>query len=127
MAFCNKLMRGVRKVMDQIDEPLGNIISEITKYTAMVKAATLFFPQDSKIVKYVNAGLDELTGVVNGVDSYEDSLKAWLDTATSESDRDKKVFSLASAAAKAFDAERGEVKSDMVYDTGTQARILADK
>lgn len=127
MAFCNKLMTGIRKIMDQIDKPLGDIIAKITLYTAMVKAGTAFLPQDSSVLKYVNEALGEITGVVSAIDSYEDNLKAWLDTSTSDTDREKKVFTLASTAAKAYDVERGEVKSNMVYDTGTQARIVADK
>lgn len=127
MPFCNKLISRMRKILDQIDEPLSNVIKEITKYTALVKAGTVFLPADSAILKYVNAALIEITGVVSSVESYEDSLKAWLDTATSDEDREDKVFGLAAGAAKAFDAERNEVKSNLVYDTGTQARILADK
>ena len=125
MAFCNKLMKGIRKVMDQVDEPLGNIIAEITKYTGMVKAGLEIIP-DGKIKTFMNTALGELSGVVTAVDSYDDNLKAWLDSATSEDDRDSKVFKLASVGAKAFDADRGEVKRQKVYDTATQARIIAD-
>ncbi len=122
-------MSGIRKVSSQIDGPLGNIITEITRYTKIVKDSGLI-PEGSKVEGWLNTAIDEINPALKGVETLKDKLDEWLDVnSQTELERDAKIFKAASVAAKVADVEElgNEPKSMIVYETGTLGRIVADK
>lgn len=129
MAFCSKFMSGIRKVSSQIDGPLGDIITEITRYTKLIKDSGLI-PAGSKVEGWLNTAIDEIDPALKAVGGLQDKVDEWLnENDNTELERDAKIFKAAAVAAKVADVEvlGNEPKSMIVYETGTIGRIVADK
>lgn len=137
MAFCSKFMKSVRKVMDQVDSVLGKTITEITKYTKLIKdlglspevqALLSIVDKGGKVNGWIEAALGEITDVTDTTKSLADKLKEWLDSSATEYDLNMKLQKLAAVAAKIADTEAGnEPKKEHVYDGAVYARIIAEK
>lgn len=136
MAFCNKFIAAIRKVLDQIGPKLSEIVEKITKVTKTIKDIAgspaiemliKLIPQGSEIQKWLMIALEAISGVTSTTESFYENLKKWLDSLPTEVAKNAMLVKLASVAAKAADTEDGSPpKKEKVYDTAVMARILAD-
>ena len=136
MAFCNKFIAAIRKVLDQIGPKLSEIVEKITKVTKTIKDIAgspaiemliKLIPKGSEIQKWLMIALEALSGITSTTESFYENLKKWLEGLPTEEAKNAMLVKLASVAAKAADTEDGSApKKEKVYDTAVMARILAD-
>lgn len=136
MAFCNRFMGGIRKIVNQIGPKLTDIVKKITQITGTIKEVSdspavdlliKLIPHGTEIQKAFIKGLEILTGVTSTTESIYEDLKNWIDSQPTEFARNKALFNLAQAASLAADtADGSKPKNAKIYEGAVYARIIAD-
>jgi hypothetical protein len=133
MAFCTGGLAIVRKLYNEISEPLEKAMDEIIDFTGIIKklegnptieAIVTAIPEGSKVQDWLNEAMDKIIIPVTGVvKSGVEKLGEWLEN-KSELEKNADLLKLASTMTSAADSN---TQAEHFYDSAVQLHIISNK
>ena len=133
MAFCTGGLAVIRKLYNEIDEPLEKAMDDVISFTGKIKefegnptieAIVTAIPNGTKVQDWLNEAMDKIIVPVAGIlKSGVEKLGEWLN-GKSDLEKNADLLKLASTMTAVAD---GNKQQEHFYDSAVQLHIISNK